>query len=113
MRVTNEGGVVIAEIEGVNLNVGNVKEFKAQIEPYLESESSIILDLNQLMFIDSSGLGAFLSILKRLNKKGGDLRICSITKPVRILFELVRLHQIIDVFDTREEAIASFSPSPA
>ena len=108
MNVIREKQATIIEISTPTLNVSNVKEFKTNIEKYLDSEKNIILDLSQLTFVDSSGLGAFLFCLKRLNQKNGDLNLCGVTKPVRILFELVRLHQIIDIFDTREEALASF-----
>lgn len=109
MKSEKIGNVLVLEIENPTLNTGNVKDFKSEIQPYLEKEEHIILDLAQLTFVDSSGLGSFLFCLKRLNQKGGDLKLCNITKPVRVLFELVRLHQVIEIFDSREEALASYN----
>ncbi len=109
MKSEKISGVMVLEIETPTLNAGNVKDFKHLIQPFLESEEHVLLDLSQLTFVDSSGLGAFLFCLKRLNQKGGDLRLCNITKPVRVLFELVRLHKVIDVFGSREEALASYT----
>lgn len=102
------GNVLVIDILTPTLNAGNVKDFKNDIQPFLESEEHILLDLANLTFVDSSGLGAFLFCLKRLNQKGGDLRLCNITKPVRVLFELVRLHKVIEVFSSREEGLASY-----
>lgn len=64
-----------------------------------------VLDMSQLQFVDSSGLGAILSCLRELNKRDGDLSLCGLTKPVRTLFELVRMHRVFEIFNTREEAI--------
>jgi anti-sigma B factor antagonist len=71
----------------------------------LEPCSKVVFDLRQLRFVDSSGLGAILSCLRQLNAKGGDLKLCEMTKPVRALFELVRMHKIFDIYVTKEQAL--------
>ncbi|MBI3736649.1 STAS domain-containing protein, partial [Candidatus Sumerlaeota bacterium] len=58
--------------------------------------------------LDSSGLGAILSCLRKLNSVGGDLKLCAMSKPVHTLFELVRMHKIFEIFPTRDEAVRSF-----
>lgn len=108
MIATKEPQAMVIEVESTTLTASNAKDFKSRIEQYLDSEANLVLDLNRITFIDSSGLGVFLFCLKRLNQKGGDLKLCNVTKPVRVLFELVRLHQIIDVFNSKEEALAAF-----
>jgi anti-sigma B factor antagonist len=67
-----------------------------------------VIDLSRLRFVDSSGLGAFISCLRKLNAKGGDLKLCGMSKQVRAVFELVRMHRIFDIFGTREEALRAF-----
>ena len=109
MIAKKEPQAMVLEVETTTLTAANAKDFKASIEKYLDTETNIVLDLNRITFIDSSGLGVFLFCLKRLNQKGGDLKLCNITKPVRVLFELVRLHQIIDVCASTEEALAAFA----
>ena len=108
MIITKNPEATVIEVEATTLTASNAKEFKASLEKAIEDETNIILDLNRITFIDSSGLGVFLSCLKILGKKGGDLKICNITKPVRVLFEMVRLHQVIEVFNSQEEALAAF-----
>jgi len=108
MIITKKPEATVIEVEATTLTASNAKEFKASLEKAIEDETNIILDLNRITFIDSSGLGVFLSCLKILSKKGGDMRICNITKPVRVLFEMVRLHQVIEVFNSQEEALAAF-----
>ncbi|MBI9093390.1 MAG: STAS domain-containing protein [Sphaerochaeta sp.] len=109
MIVTKKEEATVIEVEFSTLTATNAKEFKAKLEKEIENATNVLLDLHNTTFIDSSGLGVFLSCLKTLSKKGGDLKICNITKSVRVLFELVRLHQIIEVFNSQEEALAAFS----
>jgi len=109
MKAEKSGDVTIISFVTTTLNAGNVKDFKTHIQPYLDKEKYILLDLANLTFIDSSGLGAFLSCLKALNLKGGDLKICNLTKSVRILFEMVRMHQVMDIYNSREEALEAFA----
>ena len=100
--------VFIVSIPGTALDASNTKEFKAAIAPLLTTGARIILELGALRFVDSSGLGAMLSSLRQVNGLGGDLKLCGMTKPVRALIELVRMHRVFEIFNTREEALRSF-----
>lgn len=97
--------VTVVILPGEQLDAGNAKDFKRDIAPLLEPCSKVVFDLRELRFVDSSGLGAILSCLRQLNGKGGDLKLCEMTRPVRALFELVRMHKIFDIYPTRNDAI--------
>ncbi len=111
--VDNLEGVVVATVPVEELDASNSGEFKRDITPVLQSKSQLVLDLSQLRFVDSSGLGAILSCLRQLSGRGGDLKLCSMSKQVRALFELVRMHRIFDIYGTREEAVHSFQRQAA
>jgi len=100
--------VTVIVLPGESLDASNVKEFKRDIKSALEGQSRVLFDMDKLKFVDSSGLGAILSCLRQLNASGGDLKLCGMLKPVRALFELVRMHRIFDIYNTKEEAIAAF-----
>lgn len=102
------GSVTVVVLTDTQLDASTAAEFKNSIAPVLAEHSQIIFDLNHLEFIDSSGLGAFLSCLRHVQAKGGDLKLCRVAKPVRALFELVRMHKIFQILDTQEEAIRAF-----
>jgi len=110
MDITVEkiGEVAVAELPVQELDASNAAEFKRDIAPLLETHSKLVIDLGRLRFTDSSGLGVFISCLRKLNAKGGDLKLCRMSRQVRAVFELVRMHRIFDIFDTREEAIQAF-----
>ena len=101
-------GIVVATVPVEELDAGNAGDFKRDMAPMLEANTKVVLDLSQLRFVDSSGLGAMLSCLRQLSAKRGDLKLCGMSKQVRGLFELVRMHRIFDIFGTREEAVRAF-----
>jgi anti-sigma B factor antagonist len=102
------GTVAITAIPVDELDAGNAEEFKRDITPLLEAHLHLVLDLSRVRFVDSSGLGAFISCLRKLNARGGDLKLCGMTKRVRAVFELVRMHRVFDILATKEEAVRAF-----
>ncbi len=101
-------GVTIVNVPGPNLDSGNADDFKMAVAPVLAEAGRVVFDLGDVEFVDSSGLGAFLTCLRQLNATGGDLKLCRMRKPVRTLFELVRMHRVFDILGTPNEAIAAF-----
>ncbi len=85
-------------------------EFKQKVMDLIQAKASknVVFDLHQLQFIDSSGLGSFLSVLRTLHGHGGDLKLARLNRPVRTVFELVSMHKIFEIFNSTDEAIKSF-----
>ena len=104
----HSGGVTVVILTGTQLDASTAAEFKRAIEPVLAQHWQIIFDLGHLGFVDSCGLGAFLSCLRQVQAKGGDLKLYGLAKRVRALIELVRMHKVLEIFDSREEAIRAF-----
>ena len=102
------GDVAVAAVPVDELDAGNAAEFKRDIAPVIDANAKLVLDLSRLRFVDSSGLGAFISCLRRLNAKGGDLKLCAMSQQVRAVFELVRMHRVFDILGTKADAIRAF-----
>jgi anti-sigma B factor antagonist len=105
-EITGDVAVVTLFVE--ELDASNTAEFKDRMAPVLAEHDKVLLDLGQVHFIDSSGLGAMLSCLRQLGARGGDLKLCGLGKAVRSAFELVRLHRVLDIHETRAAAIRAF-----
>ena len=101
------GSVTVATPQGEYLIASNVEDFRRDVSPIVESRAKVIFDMSHLQFIDSSGIGAILSCLRRLSAAGGDLKLFGLTKPVKAVFQITRMHRIFDSFDSREEALAA------
>ena len=107
-NVEKIGKVTLVTFRINKLDAANAKEFKNDVTPILEGHTHLVLDLESLSFIDSSGLGALLSCLRQVTGRQAELKLCNLSKSARILFELIRMHRVFEIFNTREEAIASF-----
>jgi anti-anti-sigma factor len=68
----------------------------------------LVIDLANVDFVDSSGLGSLVACLRSVNKLGGDIRIAALQDRVRAVFELIRLHHIFEIFAALDTAINSF-----
>ena len=101
-------GVTVVKVEG-QLIVGNRQELKDLVGAALDKgERRILIDFSQTGYIDSSGLGALVSISKRVREAGGELRLSGLNEDLRSLFELTKLDTLFQISDTRERALESF-----
>ena len=66
---------------------------------------NVVVDLTGVDFLDSSGLGSLIALLKRVSERGGDMKIAGLQKKVRMVFEITRAFKVFDIFDNTEEAI--------
>lgn len=108
-----EGDVMIITPKISALDAKDVKDFKEKVMDIImnknpEGLKKFILDLKQLDFVDSSGLGSFLSILRYLRDHGGALRLANMNKSVSTIFELVSMHKVFETHQTLEDAKNSF-----
>jgi anti-sigma B factor antagonist len=110
--VEKAGDVAVVTVTTEQLDASNAEDFRNFMEPVLQECSKLVLDLGRVQFVDSRGCGAILSGLKHVSAAGGDLKLCHINRPVRTVFELIRLHRICEIFDTREEAVGAFQGRP-
>ena len=68
----------------------------------------LIVNLEGVNFIDSTALSALVRGLKLCREQNGDLHVCSLLQPVRVIFELTRLDKAFDIFTNEEEAAKGF-----
>lgn len=105
LQIRSYGKVQVLEIHG---------RFDAHMEPEVREwlinnrTPFIVVNLVGVHFIDSGGLAALLSGMKRNRQQSGDLRICHLQPSVRIIFELTRMVRAFDVYDNEAEAVSSF-----
>jgi len=79
-------------------------EFRQEIGEMVENGVNIVLiDFQDVTFMDSSGLGALVLALKTVRAAGGKLFICSINEQIRMLFELTSMDRVFQIFPNRDE----------
>ncbi len=115
-----EGIQVSVEKAGANQQISIIKvggyidtTTSAELEHALSSllksnRQNIIIDLGNVDYISSAGWGIFISEIKGIREKSGDLKLARMIPDVYEVFELLEFHYILRAFDTLEEAIADF-----
>ncbi|MBI4862599.1 MAG: STAS domain-containing protein [Candidatus Riflebacteria bacterium] len=68
----------------------------------------LVIDLKDVQYIDSSGLGFFIGSLKKIKEQKGNLKLASLNAYMLGIFRLINMHYIIDIFDDLEKAVTSF-----
>lgn len=111
LLVENDTDIAIVTVNSEQLDVSNADDFRKQMESVLHDYHKVALDLGRVEFVDSRGCGALLSCLKNVTEAGGDLKLFSVTGPVRTVFDLIRLHRICEILDTKAQAIQAFRKS--
>jgi anti-sigma B factor antagonist len=102
------GGVTVVQVDG-QLIVGNRHELKDLIQSALDNgERKLLVDFSRTGYIDSSGLGALVSVSKRIREAGGELRLAGLNDDLRSLFELTKLDTLFTISETPEQALTSF-----
>ena len=111
MKLTaeNVGNVSIVAVACDTVEASNAEEFHRQARELLRDGPSAVLDLAQVTFVDSMGCSAILTCHRDVSAGGGELKVCSLSKPVRAIFEMIRVHRIIEIYNDRDEAIRAFS----
>ena len=90
--------IEIASFTVNKINAFITDEIRDQIIKVFENSSSkVIIDLKGVEYIDSSGFGVFLSIMKTANNNHGQFKICNLGKEVTELFKLLQLHNVFEL----------------
>ena len=107
-QTKDQSGVAVLQVEG-QLIVGNRQELKDLVQAALDrGERRLLIDFSRTGYIDSSGLGALVSVSKKVREDGGQLRLAGLNEDLRSLFELTKLDTLFAIADTRDQALAAF-----
>ena len=86
-------------IDGISGN-----ELRQQVIELVNRDSKIILlDCQNITFMNSAGIGALVAALKIVRNSGGDLFICSLNNQVEMIFKITKMNRIFHIFTNREE----------
>jgi anti-sigma B factor antagonist len=108
IEVSQSSGVTLVIPKG-DLDMGTADQVKRTLTELIEKgQSKLVMDLGDVAYIDSSGLGALVAAMKQARAVGGNLKLCSLQEDVRSIFEMTRLIKVIAVHSDRQEALASW-----
>ena len=103
-------GVVIVDLSGrITLGEGSVILRDSVRELLGKGNKKILLNLGDVNYIDSSGIGELVSAYTTVKNQGGELKLLNLTKKVHDLLQITKLYTVFDVKDDEAAAVKSFS----
>ena len=103
------GDVTILDMDGkITIGEGSVALRTAIRRLLEEGKKKILLNLAKVGYIDSSGIGELVSSYTAINKEGGELKLLNLTQKLQDLLTITKLRTVFDVYESEEEALASF-----
>lgn len=110
LHMEERGAVMLLVVREERLDAHNSGDLKAQmLKLFEEGKTSLVIDLQDVRFVDSSGLGALVSGFKNASSRNGNLKLSGLQLQVKSMFELTRLHRVFEIFNDVEEALDSFT----
>lgn len=111
IETINTDDLLIVRFNEKRLDARAAADFRSRISSSLQDPvKKMVINLSETEFIDSSGLGAIVAILKSLGN-GGKVAVCSEQEPVTQMFKLTRMDQIFNVLTCEEDAVAAIKQS--
>jgi anti-sigma B factor antagonist len=101
--------VVILDMSGrITLGDGSVILREAVREQIVAGKQAIIINLGDVTYMDSSGLGELISAFTSAKNRGASLKLLNLTKRIRDLMEITKLYTVFDIYDDEDAAVDSF-----
>jgi anti-sigma B factor antagonist len=102
-------GVTVLDLSGrITLGEGSVQLRDAIRDLIGKGQLRILLDLGDVNYIDSSGLGELVSAYTSARNQGATVKLLKLTKKVHDLLQLTKLYTVFDIYDDEASAIGSF-----
>ena len=111
LKTEKINNIDVVTFEGVKkLNALITEEVKEELTQFFEKPNTkLIINLTGINYVDSSGFGVFLSIMKTANNNYGSFKLCNIAPEVMELFKLLQLHNIFEIYEDLDDCVKSFS----
>jgi len=102
-------GITLVDLSGrISLGDGSALLRKTVRDLLDEGRTKIILNLGDVNYIDSSGIGELVSGFSAVRNRGGELKLLNLTKKVHDLLQITKLFTVFDVFNEESTAVRSF-----
>jgi anti-sigma B factor antagonist len=109
-KVNERYEAVVIELKGNVMGGEDTKEFNDLLHKLIdEGKKNIVVDLSDVKFMNSSGLGMMIGGLTTMKKSGGNLKLARVTEKIESLLIITKLITIFEFYENVDDAIKSFS----
>jgi anti-sigma B factor antagonist len=109
IKTTEKYGAVVIELKGNVMGGDDTKEFNELLHKLVdEGKLNVVIDLSEVKFMNSSGLGMLIGGLTTMKKANGSLKLARVTEKIESLLIITKLITIFEFYETVDEAVDSF-----
>jgi len=110
IKTEKVNSIIVASFENIpRLNALVAEPIKEEFKSlFNKPNTKLIINMEGVQFVDSSGFGVFLSIMKVAANNYGVFKICNVSHDVMELFKLLQLHNVFKIYNSIDEALKSF-----
>jgi len=109
LKTEKKNDIIVINVKEERLDAHNSGELKLELQKqFAEGIKNVLIDLKDVRFIDSSGLGALVSGFKNAISHQGNLKLSALQPQVKSMFELTRLHRVFEIFASTAEALDNY-----
>lgn len=105
-----EGDVAVITLSGKLMGGPDADSIREMIRECLEGDTKqILMDLGDVSWVNSTGLGILIASHVTVTNAGGQLKLCRVANRINQIFMVTKLHTVFETFESEEEALASFT----
>jgi anti-sigma B factor antagonist len=119
-QVTRKGTVVgsiqfdnppvrVVTVPGKRLDIRHIDAFRREIEDVFVPDNQVVFDFSGVDKLDSAAIGDILTMKQELESRGRHLKMAGVGDRIYRMFEMLRIHEIFEIYDTVEEAVGSYT----
>ena len=108
IQTSEKGGILILKFTGDLDNASLPVARQALATAVDQGKKRLLLDLERVDYVDSSGLGFFIGTLKKMKEIGGEVKLLRLNAYMLGIFRLIHLDYVLELYDDPEKALASF-----
>lgn len=111
LRLTTEANVVVVAPAGRLTGAADAARLLEAIERLLgQGRKFFLFDLQEVGWVDSTGIGALVSIFEMVRRQGGATRFAGLNDRLARIMEITKLDRVLEIYPTRSEALEAFGP---
>jgi len=109
IKHATSGEIAVLHLQGKIMGGPDATTLHEKLHELIESGTlSVVIDLRDVDWMNSSGLGILIGGLSALRKSGGDLRLSTVTEKIEEVLRITKLDRVFDIYASIEDAIASY-----
>ena len=110
IKIIERYEAVVIELKGNVMGGPEAQEFSDELKKLLQDgKKNVVVDLGEVKFMNSSGLGMMISGLTTVKNAGGHLKLANVTEKIHSLLMITKLITIFETFDSLDDAVKSFT----